>query len=402
MTRVLHVSQPVEAGVARYVVAACTHQSALGWQVAVACPPDGSLAADLRAAGIQQLDWSAGRSPGPASLAEARRLGRLIEQYQPQVLHLHASKAGLAGRLAVRGRVPTLFQPHGWSWLAVGGRLRPATIAWERLATRWTDRLICVGQGEAEQGRAERVAGRYEVVRNGVDTGRFQPPSEAARARARIDLGVHPTAPVAVCVGRLTRQKGQDVLLAAWPGVLARCPGAELVLVGDGDLEPQLRALAGPGVRFAGAVPDVRDWLAVADVVVLPSRWEGLSLTALEALAAGRSVVVSDVPGLAELITPEVGALVPADHPTALTEALTCRLGDLDRTRAEGVAAVGYASGFDARATFDRLAEVTEAAVQARWIPRPRDGHTADRAAGRPAATAKQATARNTGEDRTW
>jgi glycosyltransferase involved in cell wall biosynthesis len=360
--RVLHVAQPVDGGVALYVLAACLDQRARGWDVAVACPSGGRLAADLERAGITRLAWAATRSPGPGSVGEARRLARIVAAYRPDLVHLHASKAGLAGRLLLR-RPPTVFQPHGWSWLAVDGLLRRASLAWERIAARRADLLVCVGDGEAEQGRLAGVRGRYTVVRNGVDRDRFRPADSAARDAARAAVGVAPGTPLAVCVGRVTRQKGQDVLLAAWPRVRDECPDAELVLVGDGDLLPGFRAAAPAGVRFAGAVTDVRTWLAAADVVVLPSRWEGLPLTALEAFATGRPVVASAVPGIAEVVPPNVGALVPVEDARALGVALAARLADPALARAEGAAALRHAARFDAKETFDRLVDSYERVV---------------------------------------
>jgi glycosyltransferase involved in cell wall biosynthesis len=367
MTAVLHVAQPRDGGVARYVVAACLDQLARGWRVTVACPDGGRLADDLTRAGVPRLRWPAVRSPGPEAMAEALRLRALTERVRPDVVHLHAAKAGLAGRLGLRGRrrrLPVLFQPHGWSWLAAQGPLRTASMSWERAAARWTDLFLCVGDAEEQQGRAHGVRGRYAVVHNGVDLDRFRPAGDGARAEARARLGVPGTAPLAVCVGRLTRQKGQDVLLGAWPAVRLLCPAARLVLVGDGDLLPALRAAATPGVRFAGAVDDVRDWLAAADVVVLPSRWEGLSLTVLEAFAVGRPVVVSDVPGLAEVVTGEVGARVAPGDPVALAGALALRLMNPAAARAEGAAAARHAARFDLRRTFERLAAETAAIVR--------------------------------------
>jgi glycosyltransferase involved in cell wall biosynthesis len=364
--RVLHVAQPVDGGVAAYVLAACADQIARGWRVTVACPDGGRLAGDLAKAGIPRLPWTAGRNPGPGSVAEARRLAEIVERRRPDALHLHAAKAGLAGRLRtrLRRRLPTVFQPHGWSWLAVEGGLRAATLAWERAAARWTDLFVCVGAAEAEAGREQGVPGRYTVVRNGVDLSRFTVVDDAARAAARHTLGLDAMAPLAVCVGRVTRQKGQDVLLAAWPRVRADIPTARLALVGDGDQLAALSATPAPGVTFAGAVADVRSWLAAADLVVLPSRWEGLPLTVLEAFASGRPVVASRVPGLAEVVPAPVGALVPPDDPAALGAALARRLRDPDLCRAEGRAAALHAARFDLRRTFDRLADATASAVE--------------------------------------
>jgi glycosyltransferase involved in cell wall biosynthesis len=367
---VLHVAQPREGGVAGYVVGACLDQLARGWNVSVACPDGGRLADDLARAGVPRLRWPAVRSPGPESGAEALRLRALIERSRPDVVHLHASKAGLVGRLGLRRRLPVLFQPHGWSWLAAEGALRTASLAWERAAARWTDLFLCVGEAEAEQGHAHAVRGRYAVVHNGVDLDRFRPAGEDARTAARARLGLPGKAPLAVCVGRVTRQKGQDVLLAAWPEIRRRCEDAWLALVGDGDLLPAIRTAAEPAVLLPGAVDDVRDWLAAADVVVLPSRWEGLSLTVLEAFAVGRSVVVGDVPGLADVVVPGVGARVAPDDPAALAEAVALRLVNRSLARTEGVAAASHAHRFDLRLTFDRLADETAGVVAAQRFSR--------------------------------
>ena len=360
---VLHAAQPTEAGVAAYVAGVSADQLARGWRVVVACPPGGQLAAALAVRGIPWLHWPATRSPGPGTVFETRRLRQLIKMVRPDVVHFHSAKAGLAGRLAVRGRRPTLFQPHGWSWLAARGATARAALAWERLATRWTDLLVCVGEGEAAQARHRCVGNRHLVIRNGVDLATFMPCDPQARVAARQRLGINRDAPLAVCLGRLTRQKGQDVLLSAWPQVRSRCPAAQLCIIGDGEALPRWRAGAPPSVHFFPPVTDPRPWYAAADVVVLPSRWEGLSLTLLEALASGCPVVVSDIPGLAEAVIPGVGARVPAGDTDALASAVARRLAEPGLRAAERRAAAQAARTFDIRRTHDQLAAVTAALI---------------------------------------
>lgn len=368
--RVLHVAQPTDAGVAAYVRALCADQRARAWRVAVASPHAGRLRLDLAESGVPWLRWEADRSPGPATVPELARLRRLLTAVRPDVLHLHSSKAGLAGRLAARGSLPTLFQPHGWSWLAVSGRLARATLAWERIAGRWTTSYVCVGPGEAEQGRRHRLTGRFTVIRTGVDLGRFAAVPADARAAARHQLGLDPGAPLAVCVGRVTRQKGQDTLLAAWPAVRAACPDAQLAVVGSGDLLPALRASAPTGVRFTGTVEDARPWYAASDVVVLPSRWEGVPLTLLEALAMGRSVVASAIPGIAEVLPPGAGHLVPVDAVAPLARAVADRLARPALAGAEGQVGAAFAAAeLDARCTFDSLAALTVELARRRAHP---------------------------------
>jgi glycosyltransferase involved in cell wall biosynthesis len=360
MPTVLHVTQPTDAGVAAYVAALCTDQHARGWDVIVACPPQGWLADNLADRGIRRIGWRAERAPGANVAGEARRLGRHVDGVHPDVVHLHSSKAGLAGRLCVRGRLPTIFQPHGWSWLAAARSTVRATVAWERFAAAWTALFVCVGEGEAAQARAVGLQGRFCVVRTGVDVTRFGRAGDDDRRRGRVRLGLPVGAPLVVCVGRVTRQKGQDVLLAAWASVQARHPDATLALVGGGDLLEPLRRQAPPGAIFIGPVEDVRQWYAAADLVVLPSRWEGLPLTLLEALAVGRSVVGSDIPGIADVLPADAGAVVPPDDAAALADAILDRLCRIDLAHAEGDAGARYAEAeAGVRRTFDMVALVT-------------------------------------------
>ncbi len=248
------------------------------------------------------MQWfDATREPGRSTLSETRRFARIVDDLDPDLVHLHSSKAGLVGRLAVRGRRPTLFQPHGWSFLAGSGLTSKAALRWERFASRWTGQLVCVGEGEADVGRRHGVTAPFAVVPNGVDLEKFTVRGPVDRVLTRVELGID-EAPTAVCVGRLSPQKGQHLLLRAWPKVTARVPGAQLVLVGDGPDEAELRARARSleGVRFVGVRTDVPRWLAAANVVVLPSAYEGAALAPMEAMASGRSVVATRVEGIQE------------------------------------------------------------------------------------------------------
>ncbi|MEV6972660.1 glycosyltransferase [Kitasatospora sp. NPDC093806] len=329
---ILHISQPVDGGVARVVVDLVRGQREAGHRVLVACPGGGRLAEEAAAVGALVQDWPARRSPGPATAAEAWRLRRIVRAAAPDMLHLHSAKAGLAGRLAVRGAVPTVFQPHAWSFAAVDGALAAATLRWERYATRWAHRLLCVSVQERADGVAAGLHADWAVVPNGVDVRHYAP---AERRAARIALGLELDAPLAVCVGRLCRQKGQDVLLAAWPEVQRLVPAARLALVGGGPEETRLAGLvresAEPSrVRLVGDVADPRPWLAAADLVVLPSRWEGMALAPLEAMAAGRPVLLTDVPGARECLPPSerASAVVPPEDVAALVTRMAEALSD--------------------------------------------------------------------------
>ena len=349
---VLHIAQPGEAGVARVVADLAAEQCARGDRVVVACPGTGTLARTAARRGARVLPWDAVRSPGPALPREVAAVRRIVDLVRPDVVHLHSAKAGLAGRLALRGHLPTVYQPHAWSFDAVSAVLRTAAVQWERTGARWAHQVVCVSEGERSHGAAAGIPARYTVVRNGVDLGWCTPPDASSRAAARYRLGVSRTAPLAVCVARLCRQKGQDVLLDAWAEIEDRMPQARLVLVGGGPDRPVLAARASPAVGFAGAVADPRDWYLAADLVVLASRWEaGLALAPLEAMACARPVVVTDVPGAREFLPPRhvPFAVVPLADPGALAAAVVRLLAD---------PAVGRALGEQARAHVRRHHDV--------------------------------------------
>lgn len=332
---ILHVSQPTDGGVASYVADVVADQTARGWRVIVASPGWGDLTARVEASGAKHVDWTAGRAPGPGAFLDARRLARIVDDVEPGLVHLHSSKAGLAGRLALRGRLPTIFQPHAWSFEAVRGPLRSLALAWERRAAPWGTTL-CVSEAERRRGEEHGIHADWRVIPNGVDLDEWPEASSEKRSSARVSLQLEDL-PTVVCVGRLCRQKGQDVLLRAWPGVLARVPDAQLVLVGDGpDAKKLQRADASRSVRLVGRRADVRTWLAAADVVAQPSRWEGMSIGMLEAMATGRSIVASDVPGAEEALDGDAGGLVAPDDPAALANAIAERLLDPAKAAAEG------------------------------------------------------------------
>ncbi len=335
--RVLHASESTSGGIGEFLSDLVADQLARGWSVTVAAPSGGPVPARLEQNGARFTPWEAIPQPGPAMAPEARELRRIIREADPHVVHLHSSKAGIVGRLLLRRRRATIMQPHAWSFFARTGAVQRATVLWERLGARWADAVLCVSEDERRLGQEARVKAEYRVLPNGVDLDRFAAPEQGARERARERLGLG-AEPLAVCVGRLHRQKNQSALLDAWPAVRAAVPGARLALVGEGPDREALEARAVEGVELVGQTPDVRDWLDAANLIVQPSRWEGMSLSLLEAMACARSVVVTDVSGMREVVADGTGAVVAPDDREALVRAVSERLADPARADAEGAA----------------------------------------------------------------
>ncbi|MGB0100246.1 MAG: glycosyltransferase, partial [Nocardioides sp.] len=358
---VLHVSMPTTEGVAQVLTGYVRDQVARDWSVTVACPSSGWLADAARTSGARVVRWEATRSPGPGLLREIRRLRRIVNDTRPDVVHLHSAKAGMAGRLLLRGVVPTIFQPHAWSFQAVSGPMKRAVIAWERFAQRWTTELVCVSRSERAAADAVGIGTATTISPNGVDLDQFRPTARTERSVARRRLGL-PEVPTVVCVGRLTEQKGQHDLLDAWDGVLDRAPDARLVLVGDGPDRPALEdRLAGrDDVALVGARSDVDSWFAAADVIAAPSRWEGMAVAPLEAMASGRSVVATAVEGMVESMPRNGGLIVDVGDTQALADGIAARLLDPDLADREGALAQQHvAAHHDVNASARDVARLT-------------------------------------------
>ena len=354
--RILHVSQPGDGGVGRVVAGLASWQAAQGHEVVVAADPASQLAAEVSAQ-VGLAPWVARRSPVRGVPRELAALRRIISDADPDVVHLHSSKAGLIGRLALRRRRPTLYQPHGWSFYAATGPLGAAATAWERHGARWADEIICVSEMESTRGR-DAIGVQATVVPNGVDTSWWAPRD---RAEARSRLGVPAGALLVVCVGRYDAAKGHLPFAPVWRRIRELRPGAELVLVGNGPLEREVRdAYRDAGTRLVTDCTDSRDWLAAADVVVAPSLWEGGALAPIEAMSMARPVVGYDVGGLAQTLGEPGLAVAPQDG-----EALTAALLDAqerpdlgDRLRGRAV------SDFDSAITYRRLTDTALARVE--------------------------------------
>jgi len=190
-----------------------------------------------------------------------------------------------------------------------------------------------------------------------------------------VRCGARSNGPKVLAVGRLTEEKGMDVLLRALPQVVKRFPGVRVRIAGDGDLRDQLMALSrrlglDECVAFLGFRRDVPALMAQADLMVMPSRWEGLPIALLEAVAAGLPVVASAVAGIPEVIADgETGWLVAPDDPEALAAAISDAL--LDPCEARRRAQLAHArarADFSIEATVARVDRLYQELARARGI----------------------------------
>lgn len=379
--RVLHVvTRLVRRGVPRHVLDVATHLDPERFHVEVLAGQgelwEGSLWEEAREKGAvtHRVD-SLRRSIHPVKDVIALwKLYRKMGRGRYDIVHTHISKAGFLGRLAARwAGVPVVVHTyHGRVEELDPGKVKGRFLtACERFAAKQSDALIAVSAAEVEQKRAVGIGSdsQYHVVRAGIDLSRYL--EQQAWDRPQAVTG----RPVIGTIGTLTREKGIDVLIAALPAVLDRHPGLQLCIVGEGPMEVALRRAAirvgvDAAVHFVGAVEDVRPWLSAFDLLVQPSRSEGLALTVLEAMAMGVPVLATDVGGMSEALADGInGILVPAGDAAKLATALSELLADSSKLADMGRAGTGRIRSFSLECSVKELEALYEQLLDAASSP---------------------------------
>ncbi|MBW2282832.1 MAG: glycosyltransferase family 4 protein [Deltaproteobacteria bacterium] len=304
------------------------------------CPPGSRCESEARERGIETLALPMRNyTDGLAVL----RLRRALDTLRADLLHLHTGRATWLGGLAAR-----------WAGLpAITTRRMDRRVkrGWRtRLIYGWlVERAVAISPAVASRLEAGGVpASLVRTIRSSVDLGALEP--AAGREATRKALGADPDAVVLLCLARLHKRKGIDVLLRALGGMSAK---PRLWIAGDGPERGALEALAretgvDAQVQFLGMRSDAADLLAGCDVFVVPSRSEGLGVVALEAMAAARPVVASAVGGLAHAVVEgRTGLLVSPEDPDALARALARVIEDPALRESLGDAGPGrVAEGF--------------------------------------------------------
>jgi glycosyltransferase involved in cell wall biosynthesis len=300
------------------------------------------------------------------------RLYREMRRFRPDVVHTHMAKAGAVGRLAAHlARVPAVV--HTYHGHVFHGYFSPRRtelfLCIERMLARWTDRIVVLGKTQEQEILRYGVGRPAQMVRIPLGL-ELQPflTIEEHRGKLRRELGIPRATPLIGIVARLVPIKAHDLFLEAARRVALARPEARFLIIGDGELraplEHRARALGfavvshSPGqpgpcrgdsgtrehgvVHFLGLRSDMAAVYADLDLVVLCSRNEGLPVTIIEALAAARPVVSTEVGAVRDLVTPgETGRLVPPSDAQALACAVLDQLDD--PTLAEAMARRGRA-----------------------------------------------------------
>lgn len=257
----------------------------------------------------------------------------ICRRHDVDVVHCHLSDAEFlgipAGRLYGADRVISTVHYPALLPERAGGDLRNTLrIAFTRLLYRMTDTVIAVSEDTAQQLKSvfDLAPEKIRVIINGIDVEKIH--NTLPKKELLASLGLANGQRIILAVGRLMPPKGHRHLIEALPCLAKRFPNLKLLLAGDGDLRLSLEDLSrrldvGSAVSFLGNRNDIHDILALADIFVLPSTSEGTSLALLEAMAAQKPIVATDIPGNSAVLKHAHNCiLVPPENPEKLSEAV--------------------------------------------------------------------------------
>jgi glycosyltransferase involved in cell wall biosynthesis len=272
------------------------------------------------------------------------RLGTVIRETRAEIVHTHCHALRYALPLVIAGKARAAL--HTVHNLAAQDAGRPRWLT--ALAYRAGVVPVAIGKEVAESLNREFGIANPPLIRNGINVARFAVPSIAREAaRGALGLGNELTF---ICAASLTPKKGHSILLDAFARVVEKVPTAKLLLAGTGETRPALEAQVvnlglDSNVRFLGARSDMPDLLAASDVFVLSSLWEGMPLSVMEAMAAGRPVVCTAVGGSREIVQDGVnGFLVPSGDRLRFADAMI-GMADPEKRALFGRRAAETASG---------------------------------------------------------
>ena len=314
--------------------------------------------ANLRERGIELTALGRGRF----DLGTVFALERLMRERRAQIVHMHGYGAtNFGGVAALRSGAKRVVHEH-FVDPANPGYQKPFDWCLARTAHVGLANCEAVKDFMVEQRLMRRE--RIRVVWNGAPLAEFRPPPREAVARERERWGIEESDTVVASIGRLDEQKGNRYFLDAVAMLFERAPRFKVVVAGDGPLQGELEAQCArlgiaDDVIFMGYHSDVPLLQSLIDVQVIPSLWEGTTLTVFEAMSMELPIVATDVDGLGEVLTHDENALlVPPADPAALADALSEVLEEPDRRKRLAAQARVDSARFDIQRTVEELQDL--------------------------------------------
>jgi glycosyltransferase involved in cell wall biosynthesis len=342
--KILYLITKAEAGGAQtHVADLCRYFVSRGDEIAVMSRGGGWLKEECKKMNVSfVINEYFSNSANPFNIFKAiKKIRKYCAEFRPDIVHCHSSAAAFLGRLAIKGKIRTIYTAHGWGFnIGMNPIIRHAVLLVEKFTAKYTDKYICVSEFVKNLALKYNLAptNKFVVIYNGVAP-RMVWTNRNGHAEIRLAF-----------VGRLAEPKKPELTIEALATLSADLKKkVRFTIIGDGPKRGMLERLAvdrGVMVDFTGDLPRelAIQTISQSDAFVFISAWEGLPYTILEAFSVGLPVIASDVGGVSEMVTPDNGILIKTNQPQEISEAIRKIAGDpslRESMRVEALRTVG-------------------------------------------------------------
>lgn len=350
MNNILYVFDNLEFGGGERVFAQIINKLCRDkYKVTVACMPEGIFMERIKGSGasVKPIDMSS-----KFNFKVILQLVNLIKEQRIDIVHSQGARADFFARLSAKlARVPVVIStvPMPVDGFDVNPIKKFIYIVLNKFSERFVDKFIVVSEAlkdvmiERHKVDPQKVA----MIYNGIEINEYRIDEAEKVIHGKLglmeEIGLKSDVPVIGVIGRLVWQKGFEYFIEAIPGVLNKFKDAKFLVVGEGLLEEELKAVSkklkiDDKISFTGFRRDIKEILATIDIFVIPSLLEGLPMILLEAMGMGKPIVATDIDGIKEVLeNGKTGLLVPPRDTVALTDAIVNLLIYRDQAHQMGI-----------------------------------------------------------------
>lgn len=347
-----------------HIISLCRNIDRNVFMPVVAANPDGDFRILVKKENLEFADITL---PKLFRKKHLKSFAELVKNINPDIIHAHGAVAGMYARYLKKENkeIRVVYTLHGIHYLKSGNIIRKVvSLAIEQYLVKECDAYICVSKDDIKTAINNKIAVETLIhhIPNGINLKRFRNLPVEKNLKAK--LGIKESDFVIGNVSRFDEQKNQMLLINSFPEILRRIPEAKLLLAGDGILFDSCmkraeRLKINDRIIFAGSVPDPENYYPLMDLFVFPSKWEGLSITLIEAMASGKCIAASNIPANRELITDkENGLLFDLNKPGTLPEVITNLYNNPDlRNEFSGKARIS-SEDYDEKSMADKISAI--------------------------------------------